>query len=149
MRVYHDESTWMERVVRIAWQDTSVVSVYVAQSEFSGGASANNSLTCRSYDILRGHLLHLQDVLAKRSVELLLAKARGLLDANVAIDELGKPLEANGFEFNEQGFRMDRSTHYHGTHPEIVLCGESPYPSEAGSIVELRIEAIPVGYLMR
>jgi hypothetical protein len=78
-----------------------------------------------------------------------MAKSRGLPDPNVAIDELGEALGARGFEFNEQGFRLERTTSYRGSQPEIVLCGESPYASESGSILEVRVEAIPVGYLMR
>jgi hypothetical protein len=150
-RVLRDEDgAWLERVIRIAWQDDAFVSVYVAESSFSDGAAhANNHFTCRSFERRAGRAVSLRDVLPATSAKLLLAKMRGLFNPEVAAEELGETLDTWGFELKPEGFRFGRTAEYTGSRPEIILCAESASTAHDGAIVELKVEAMPVSYLLR
>ena len=85
----------------------------------------------------------------RASADLLLAKTRRLLQPSVGLQELGFDLDALGFDVGVEGFRLGRTRGYGGERPEIILCAEGAYPSASENILELRIEALPVGYLLR
>ncbi len=148
-KALRDPGAWLERVIRVAWQDDAHVSAYVAVSEFSGGAHANNQLSCRSFARKPGRALSLKQVFQPRFAELLLSGTPRLFDDTVSLEELGEPLDAAGFQVDPQGFRFGRAGRLKGTRPEVILCAQGPYPSDSGTILELSVEALPVGYLLR
>ncbi len=143
-----DDGYFTERVLRVAWSDQRYVSVYVAESEFSGGAHANNSLGCRTFDRAAGRELSLAEVLPPRSAALLLAKSQTLLeDANAAIDAGFDGLtDWAHYRVNARGFRFADSP---GDSPAILLCAEGVYPLASDSILEIDPEAIPIRFLLR
>lgn len=151
-----DEARWLrngslERVVRVDWWDDAFVSAYVAETSFEAGAAhANDALRCRTFDARSGRTLTLGDVLPPRFAALVLAKARRLLaDENLAIDEVGEALSSGGgYELSPKDFRLARTPGYTGSRPEIVLCAEGAWQSVGGTILELRLEAMPLTYLL-
>ena len=76
----HCGNGWYERVVRVAYQDESAVSIYVAESWFyEGAAHAHNRLRCRSFDIATRKQLRLADVRPGAAAIRALAQARRLI----------------------------------------------------------------------
>jgi hypothetical protein len=141
---------WMERVVRIPWANSEYVSTYIATSRYTRGAAhTNNRLRCRTLRRRTGEPVTLEDILGETSANRLVAKANGLLDANRAIDILGRSLDASGYTFTAESFRFGRTPDHDRPHPEIILCAEGPYPRDSGHILEMRPQAMPVGYLLR
>jgi hypothetical protein len=140
-----EPDAWLEQVVRVAWQDERYVSAYVAQSEFSGGAHANNILQCRTFDVRSGRALSLQEVLPPAAADGLLARATRFVDPDPARDGPAPDIDASGFAFVARGFRFAGPPPGPEAVPAIVLCGEGDYPRESGSVLELPIEALPAG----
>ena len=147
-RAYGEGGGELERVIRVVWSDDAHVSVYVAQTEYSGGAHANNTLACRTFDTRSGRALGLRDVLPSESVELLLKKVPPLLDdPETAIAVLGKPIEERGLSLDERGFRFGRPGSTRAASPSLILCAEGEYPRSSSTILEIPLQAIPAGYL--
>lgn len=147
-KVYQSEGEWLEQVIRVAWESDRYISIYIARSEFSGGAHANNTIICRTYRRAGGKLLSLEDVLPAVSANRLLNKARDLFNEDKAFDVLGDSLNAQGFELKLKDFRFERTAEHRGENPEIILCAQGPYPSGSAELLELRVEAFPVAYLL-
>lgn len=141
---------FLERVVRVPWSDERHVSAYVAESELSGGAHANNHLSCRTFERAGGRALMLADVLPPRSAALLLAKVQALLDdPNAAIDA-GLGFDASTdwsrYHVTPTGFRFASAP---GDAPAILLCAEGTYPLASDSMLEIDPDAVPVRFLLR
>jgi hypothetical protein len=125
---------WLERVIRVAAHDDRFVSLYVAESEYSGGAHANNSLTCRSFDAMTGNALALFDVIPYDDAERLLADLRGALaddDADPAYHLYSIPDDGA----DDRAFLVIDG--------EVVLCAEGDYPLASSSVLELSLGALP------
>jgi hypothetical protein len=145
------------RVIRVAWQDSSFLSIYIAESSFTAGAAhAVNAFQCRSFDIKTGRGLSLGDVLPLQSAKLLRTKVRALLhDPELALQELGvrenlRELNAESFDLRSlQDFRFARSPQHGAERPEIVLCAQGTFAGNDSLMLELRVEALPVAYLLR
>lgn len=141
---------WIERVVRVPWANGEYVSAYIATSRRTGDAAhANNRLRCHTFRRQNGEPLSLEKVLGESAASRLIAKANSLLDEACAIEVLGRPLDAAGYTFTLEGFRFGRTAAHDGPRPEIILCAEGPHPRDSGHILEMRLEAMPVGYLLR
>jgi hypothetical protein len=128
-----ERTSWRERVLRISWQDESFVSMYFAESEYSGGAHANNILRCRTFDSRNARAITLRDLTGAKAAE------RLLVDAKATLGELGNDSE---FNFTMEGFRLVRSPSSHDGQPAIVLCGEGEYPRNSGVILEARVDLV-------
>ncbi len=73
-----NEHGWFEGVVRTSWQDASFVSVYVAQSEYSGGAHAKNHLSCRTIRLATGKPVSLRELMPADQADRWLTNVRAL-----------------------------------------------------------------------
>jgi hypothetical protein len=135
-KLLREEGAWLERVLRVVWQDGTHLSLYVAQSEFSGGAHANNILRCRTYAKKQGRPLGLGQFLDKRRAGRVLGKTRRWLGG----ERDGMDIETAGFTPDAHGFRLETGA---GGRPAVVLCAEGSYPSESDAVIELRLQAIP------
>lgn len=145
--VYRQGNAWMERVIRVVWPGQGRVSIYVAESEYSGGAHANNSLACRTYDTKTGRMLRLRDVMPAASARRVMTRVGALLsDVNRGIDVLGE-IVPEGYSLDERGFRLGRSDSPRGIGPELYLCAEASGP-RGGTVLEIRLDAIPTWYLL-
>ena len=146
---YGADGAMLERVIRVAWSDETHVSIYVAESAYSGGVHADNSLACRSFDVATGRLLGLGDVLPAASVELLGKRIAPLLDdPDAAIEALGAPIEASGFALTNDGFRFGTATARGAPGTAIILCAEGP-DSDSSRVLEIPLDNLPAGYLLR
>lgn len=134
-------SSELQRAIRVAWHDESVVSVYLMEATFgSGGNHFNNEMKCRTYDRKTGRALRLRDVLDARTMRLLPRIRRFV--AQDAMVGVGEELGPGGFEVTNQGFRLEGPS-------QVVLCAEAPFQL-GGDIVELRPEqAVKNLYLMQ
>jgi hypothetical protein len=145
--IYQADGAWLERVLRVVWENDKLVSVYVAESEFSGGAHANNKFRCRTLDRQTGRALTLHDMFPSSSAELLIAKVNALFDANTAMEVLGHDLETDGsYRITPDGFRLRPVGEVTGGRPEIILCAEGAYPLGSSTLFELPIAALPMKY---
>ena len=139
----------LERVVRVTHVTDEYVSAYIATSRYTGGANAENDLRCRTFDRRDGGRVRLAELLEEQTAERLIAKAEGLMDPNRAISVVGRSLDGSGMTFRPAGFRLTRTSDSSGELPEIVLCGNGESAGSYASILEMRIEEFPVGYLLR
>ena len=132
---------WLERVVRVVWQDEKRVSVYVAESWFEdGSAHVNNALQCRTFDLRSGRVLALADVLPGGAADRALAQARRQLASDDG--ELGG---VKSFKTTKGGFRFRAGESGGDGPPDVVVCAQGPYPSESGTIVEMKVPAAAAG----
>jgi hypothetical protein len=117
---------WLERVVRVAYQDETAVSIYVAESSYDDGAAhANNLLRCRTFDLATGHRMMLHDVLpGAQSGKALAAVRRRLRDS----------IDFSRFTANTTGIRLRKDA---DGRRHVQLCSEGFYPGESESIVEI------------
>ena len=134
----------LERAVHVVDRSDDKLSVYVATSEDSGGAHANNALHCRTSSRTTGKQLRLREVLSPRSAALVLAKVRILFDPMRAIDETGESLpqlRAGAANVDEHNFRIEQ----HDGRDHVVLC----VSSDQGDMLEIRVDGLPVDFLLR
>jgi hypothetical protein len=116
---------WVDRVVRVAFQDRAAVSVYVGRSWFvNGAAHANNQLVCRSFDRASGRPLKLGDVLSGAEARRVLDQTRRTLRGS----------EFAGFTPNAAGIRFQPAP---ARGRDVQLCAEGPYPAKSDQIVEI------------
>lgn len=102
------DGAWLERVARTAYVSARFVSLYIAESSYTGGAHANNVLTCATFDRRTGREVTLGDVLV--GAPHLRARVQALLDhPNLAIDVLGEPLDGPGFTLSS-GLLFEQAT---------------------------------------
>lgn len=117
-------SATFERAVRIAHLTEDSVSVYEGFTEYSGGAHANNSLACSTWNRRTGRRVLLSELSSATKGKALEARAAILLQE--FLDETGRP----GYEIDEASFLYD------GLNQRVVLCALAPYVV-AGTIVEI------------
>lgn len=142
--VFDSEAFVLERVVHVADVTADKLSVYVATSEYSGGAHANNDLECRTYRRKTGERLRLRDVMPARSAALVLAKVRALFEPERAIEGVGATLPAIRASAREVSDRNLRVEHGAGR-DHVVLC----VSSDDGKVLEVHVDALPVDFLLR
>ncbi len=148
------QGSWLERRLWLASATDRFVSVYVAESSFSGGAAhANNSLSCRTFNRKTGRQLTLADVLPDASR--LTARVQALIDdPDRAVEVLGDSLDsggvdASGSQLTARGFIVKPVPGRKTTDGILLeLCAEGPY-ALAGSVVEIALDRIPATYLRR
>lgn len=117
---------WLDRVVRVVFQDRSTVSIYEARSWFSAGAAhANNQLRCRSFDLATGRPLRLGDVLPRGDAKSAIGRARQAIRAQS--DLAGFTPNAAGIRFQIRGEGVR----------EVQFCAEGAYPLKSDQILEL------------
>jgi hypothetical protein len=134
----------LERAVQVVDRSEDKLSVYVAISEYSGGVHANNALHCRTYSRTTGKRLRLRDVIPPRSAALVLAKVRVLFDPIRGLDETGELLpqiRVGADDVDDQNFRVEQ----HGGRDHVVLCVSNDH----GDVLEIRVDALPVDFLLR
>jgi hypothetical protein len=139
-----DGSGWVERVVRVSYVSDRYVSAYIAESSFSGGAHANNVLSCATYDRAKARPAPLADVLG--GAPHVLPDVQALLnDEDLSMEVLGTNSEGGlvvrGDYLLTQGAR--------GPAAAVVLCADGSYPDASGSVLEIPLDQIPVEYLLR
>jgi hypothetical protein len=134
----------LERVVQVVDRSDDKLSVYVATSEYSGGAHANNALGCRTYSRATGRRLRLRDVMPPRSAALVLAKVRVLFDPIRGLEETGELLpeiRVSAEDVDDRNFRVEQRV----GRDHVVLCVSSDY----AGLLEIRVDALPVDFLLR
>ncbi len=137
----------LERVIAVAFDGERHVSVRVVENQASGGAHATSHLRCLTFDRSTAKLITLHDVIEPAMADRLLLRTRALFDPNVATDVLGGPLVRTGVPWipplDATQFRFERAG---PTGAELILCAARS--GDTRHLLELRLEAYPVGYLM-
>ena len=141
----------LERVIRVGWDDLAegrYVSIYVAETSLAPGAArSNNRLYCRTLERSTGRMVRLHDILPVHT-DWLLTKVEALAGGRVGPDVLIGAESYRGYETDALSFRLDSLEGHHAMLPEVVMCAEGDHTSEA-DMLEIRLQAIPVGYLFR
>jgi len=116
---------WVDRVVRVAFQDRAVVSVYVARSWFDAGAAhANDQLRCRSFDLATGRPLKLGDVLERAEAQHAIDRTRRALRGGAFADFTLTPA---GIRFQPGPVRGH----------DVQFCAEGRHPAKSDQILEI------------
>ena len=141
------EAHRLERVVRVAFEGERHVSVHIIENQASGGAHATSHLRCLTFRRDTAKLVTLHDVIEPAMADRLMLKTRRLFDANTAIDVLGAPLGGRGLAWtppmDATQLRFDRAG---PTGAELVLCAARA--GDTRTLLEMRLEAYPVGFLV-
>ncbi len=119
-KMYDDDRYSLERAIAIADVSDRWVSIYLGETEFSGGAHANNALECATYVRSTGARAALSDLVGEVGARARLRAAAQALTAS----------HANGdtpaMELDPQSFRVDATG-------RVVMCASDGH----GSIAEL------------
>lgn len=137
----------LERVIVVAFDGERHVSARIVENQSSGGAHATSHLRCLTFDRATAKLITLHDVIEPAMADRLLLRTRALFDPNLATEVLGGPLIAKGAPWvpplDATQFRFERSG---PTGAELVLCAARA--GDTRTLLEMRLEAFPVGYLL-
>lgn len=120
-------SAELERAVRIAHLEESYLSAYKGFTEFSGGAHANNELTCGTWDRRTGRKVSLSEVLPPAEASAL--KQRAAVALQEFLEETGRPR----YTLDELSFLYD------GARQRVTFCALAPMVV-AGTIIEIPVE---------
>ncbi|WNG18180.1 hypothetical protein [Cystobacter fuscus] len=120
-------SAEFERAVRIAHLEESYLSAYKGFTEFSGGAHANNELTCGTWDRRTGREVGLSEVLPPAEASAL--KQRATVALQEFLEETGRPR----YTLDELSFLYDSASR------RVTFCALAPMVV-AGTIIEVSVE---------
>jgi len=137
----------LERVVALAFDGDRHVSVHLIENQASGGAHATSHVRCLTFERSKAKLVTLHDVIEPAMADRLMLKTRGLFDSNTAVGVLGATLDRVGGwvpPLDATQLRFDRAG---PSGAELVLCAARQ--GDTRTLLELRLEAYPVGYLLR
>ncbi|MCP3100460.1 hypothetical protein LZ198_16445 [Myxococcus sp. K15C18031901] len=116
----------LQRAVKLVSVDERHVSVYLGETEFSGGAHANNTLECATYSRRDGRRVKLSEVVPR-------AKAKALLQEAVSKMESFQEVHLlPGYRFRPDGFLLDERA------GEVRLCAARAVSSE-GTVLEVTL----------